>query len=135
MFERLRLIFDLTGAALRLSCPTRWTAQTKFFESVLHNYKAFLETLLFIALGNDGATCLEVTTKASGIHAELETFDLIFATAVCTKFYSLTDQLSATLQCKHITATEAKNSTEVTCTAVHFPHFGRKPCSKRRSYN
>jgi len=135
LFERLRLSYDLAGAALRLSCPTRWIAQTKVFESVLHDYKAFLETSLFIAVGNDGVTCLEVTTKATGIHAKLETFDLIFAIAVCTKFYSLIDHLSTTLQCRHITATEAKNSAEVTCSVLHFLHFGRKPCNKRRSYN
>jgi len=87
LLERLRLSFDLAGAALRLSCPTRWTTQTKFFESVLHNYKAFLETLFFIAVGNDGVTCLEVTTEASEIHAKLEMFDLILVIAVCTKLH------------------------------------------------
>jgi len=45
--------------------------------------------LLSIAVGKDGLMCLEVTSTASGIHAKLETFDLIFAIAVCTKFYSL----------------------------------------------
>jgi len=136
LFEKFRLSFDLTGAVglPRLSCPTRWTAQTKFFETVLHNYKAFLETLLLVAVGNDGVTCLEVTPKPSGIYAKLETFDLIFATAVCTKFYSLIDQLSTALLCRHTTATEGENSAEVTRSAVHFPHFGRKPCSKRRGY-
>ena len=58
----------------------------KSFESVLHNCEALLETLLSISVVNDGVTCLEVTTKASGIHANLETFDLFFATAFCTKF-------------------------------------------------
>jgi len=50
-------------------------------------YEAVLDILLSIAVGNDGVTCLEVETKASGIHAKLETFDLFFVIAVCTKFY------------------------------------------------
>ena len=35
-----------------------------------------------IAVGNDGVTCLEAETKASGIHAKLEMFDLFFVIAV-----------------------------------------------------
>ena len=54
------------------------TAKAKFFESVLHNYEALLETLLSVAVGNDGVTSVDVTTKASGIHAKLETCDLFF---------------------------------------------------------
>jgi len=81
------------------------TAKAKSFESVLRNYEALLETLLSIAVCNDCVTCLEVTTKASGMHAELERCDLSFAIAVCTNFYSLSDQLSTALQCRDITAT------------------------------
>jgi len=76
------------------------TAKAKSFQSVLHNYEALLETLLFVAVGIDGVTCLKVTTKASGIHTKLEKCDLFFAIAVCTKFYSLSDRLSTALQCR-----------------------------------
>jgi len=48
----------------------------------LHNYEAGQEILLSIAIGNDGVTCLEAETKASGIHAKLEMFDLFFVIAV-----------------------------------------------------
>jgi len=82
----MRLSFDLTGAALRLFCLTRWTAKAKSFESVLHNCEALLKTLLSISVVNDGVTCLEITTKASGIHAHLETFDLFSARVVFIKF-------------------------------------------------
>ena len=78
VFKIMRLSFDLTETTLLLSRPTRCSAKAKFLESVLHNYEALLETLLSIAVGNDGVTCLEVTTKASGIHTELETYDLSF---------------------------------------------------------
>jgi len=71
---------------MRPFCITRWTAKAKFFESILHNCEALLETLHSISVNNDGVTCLEVSTKASRIHAEHETFDLFFAIAVCTKF-------------------------------------------------
>jgi len=82
----MRLSFDLTGAVLRPFCPTKWTAKAKSFESVLHKSEALLETLVSISIVNYQVTCLKVTTKASGIHAKLEAFDLFLAKAVCTKF-------------------------------------------------
>jgi len=82
----MRLSFDLTGAALRPFCHTRWTAKVKSFESALHNCEALLETLLSVSVVNYRVTCLEVTAKASGVHAELETFGLYFAIAVYTNF-------------------------------------------------
>jgi len=109
----MRLSFDLTGAALRPFCPTRWTAKAKSFESVLHNCAALQETLISISVVNYQVTCLEVTTKASGIHAKLETFGLFFCYSGLHQVYSLTDQLSTTLQCMDITATEAKKCAEV----------------------
>ena len=81
-FEWVRLSFDLTGGALRPLCPTRWTSKAKSFEWVLHKCEAVLVILLSIAVGNDGVTCLEVETKASGIHAKPDTFDLFFLIAV-----------------------------------------------------
>jgi len=83
----MRLSFDLIGVALRPLCPTRWTAKAKYFEWVLHNYEAVLEILHSIAVGYGGVTWLEFETKANGDHAKLETFDLFFVMAVCTKFY------------------------------------------------
>jgi len=80
----MRFSFDLTGAALHPLCPTRWTAKAKLFEPVFQNCEALLETL---HAGDDEVTCLEVINIASGIHAELETFDLFlpqrFAPSLC----------------------------------------------------
>ena len=53
--------------------------KAKSFESVLHNYAALLETFHSITNGSDGVSNFEVTSKASGIHAQLETFDLFLA--------------------------------------------------------
>ena len=75
--------FDLGGVPL---CPTRWTVKAKSFESVLCNYTALLETLHSITNGLDGVSNSEVTSKASGIHSQLETFDLFFGIMVVRDF-------------------------------------------------
>jgi len=62
------------------------SSQSRLFEPVLYNCEALLETLLSISVVNYQVTCLEVTTKGSRIYAKLETFGLLFAIAVCTKF-------------------------------------------------
>ena len=92
---------------MRPFCPTRWTAKAKSFESVLHNCRTLLETLLSISVVNDGVMCLEVTTKASGIPAKLEAFGLFFSIAVCTKF------IRKWISCRDIIATKAKKCAEV----------------------
>jgi len=74
----MRLSFDFTGATLHPLCPTGCTAEAISLESVLHNREALLQTWISTAVGNDGVTCLEVTSKASGIHVKLETFDLFY---------------------------------------------------------
>ena len=110
LLEKIRCNFNVGGVTLRPLRPTRWTAKAKSFHSVLHNYEALLETLDSIIRGSDGVTNFEVTSKASGIHSKLETFDLFYGIVVGARFYSFTDSLSLTLQCENVTASEAKKS-------------------------
>ena len=78
-------------------------------------------------------TNFEVTSKASGIHSKLETFDLFYGIVVGARFYSFTDSLSLTLQCENVTASEAKKSAtsigksiQWFCSDEEFSFSGRK---------
>ena len=79
LLEKIRCNFDVGGVTLRPLCPTRWTEEPKSFEYVLHTYAALLETLHSVTNGSDGVSNFEVTSKAGGIHAQLETFDHFLA--------------------------------------------------------
>ena len=85
---------------------------TKSFESVLHNCAALQETLISTFVVNYQVTCLEVTTKANEFHAKLDVC-FVFCYSGLHQVHSLTGQLSTTLQCMDITATEAKKCAEV----------------------
>ena len=65
-------------------------------------------------------TNFEVTSKASGIHAELETFDLFYGFEVGYTFYSLTDSLSSALHGENMTPSEADKAAAASCPTIQL---------------
>ena len=98
--------------SLRSLCPTRWTVKHKTFQSVLVNYEPLLETLDSVSSGLDGNSCLEVRSKAGGIHRTLQTFECLFGMMLSERFFGITDSLSSSLQGKNVTTFDAKNAAE-----------------------
>ena len=86
--------------SLRMVCPTRWTVRHSSISSILQNYSVLLTALEEIQLGRD-----DYAAKASGLLAQMRSFDIYLPYLVC----SATEQLSINLQSVDLTVQEALN--------------------------
>ena len=87
-FHKIKQDLALEAPSLRPLCPTGWTVKAKFFESVLLNSEALLETLQSITNRSDGGSSnLKVVSKASSIYCCMESFDVFLGVMLGEKFY------------------------------------------------
>lgn len=90
--------------SLRMVCPTRWTVRHTSISSILQNYGVLLTALEEIQLGHD-----DYAAKASGLLAQMRSFDIYFALKLAYLCFSAAEQLSINLQSVDLTVQEALN--------------------------
>ena len=113
LFETLKLEDSPDSPHLRTLCPTRWTVRNGAIDAVLKNYGVLCKTLNEISeSGRD-----EYALKANGLLHTMEKFSTYFGLKLGYLIFSVTEQLSCTLQAKDTTCQEAK---EVALVSVSY---------------
>lgn len=103
--------------SLRMVCPTRWTVRHTSITSILQNYSVLLTALEEIQLGHD-----DYAAKASGLLAQMGSFDIYFALKLAYLVFSTAEQLSINLQSVDLTVQEALNSARLLRTHLQTLH-------------
>lgn len=103
--------FQLGYQKLDKLCVTRWTIRAKCFKKVLDNYQALLE-LWEQSLEEK----LDSDTKARivGCKGQMQTFKFFFGLTLSHRLYSITDNLSKTLQKERMSALSGKELADLT---------------------
>ena len=103
LFERIQNDLAPNSPGLKPLCPTRWTVRTAALNAVIKNYTVIsceLETIGKEAYG-------EPSTKSCGLLAMMDKFAVYFGLKLSHMIFSVSEQLSITLQRKDINAQEA----------------------------
>ena len=97
--------------SLNKLCTTRWTVRATCFHKILEKY-GDLQKLWDICL----AEKLDSETKARiiGCQAQMKSFPFFFGLCISHRLYSLTDNLSKTLQKERMSALESKHLADLT---------------------
>lgn len=92
-------------------CATRWTVRSKCFKKILENYQALLELW-----DQSLAEQLDSDTKARiiGCKSQMESFKFYFGLMLSQRLYSITDNLSKTLQKEKMSALKGKELADLT---------------------
>ncbi len=95
LFETVQRQQDCsTNCGIRTICPTRWTVRTGAMQSILNNYESLQETMETASHhGSD-----DCSRRASGIFALMEKFKTYFGLKLSVFIFSITENLSVTLQ-------------------------------------
>ena len=106
-FEELRSGYQ----KLDKLCVTRWTVRAKCFKKILENYQALLELW-----EQSFAEQLDSDTKARiiGCKSQMESFKFYFGLMLSQRLYSITDNLSKTLQKEKMSALKGKELADLT---------------------
>lgn len=119
--KRLALFYSLRdqlapGApSLKPLCPTRWTVRTGALDAVLKNYSVICRELEQI----NEESCGEPSIKAMGLLAVMDRFATFFGLKLSLLVFTVTEQLSTTLQAKDITSQEASRAAVATKSFLH----------------
>ena len=106
LFEKLKGEMSPGTHDLRPLCPTRWTVRTGAIHAVIENYATLCHALDEIhASGRD-----EYAMKAGGCLQQMEKFRTFFGLKLGYLVFSITEQLSVTLQRKDTTVQEANEA-------------------------
>lgn len=106
LFEKLQGEMSPGAHDLRALCPTRWTVRTGAIHAVIENYATLCHALDEIhASGRD-----EYAMKAGGCLQQMEKFRTFFGLKLGYLVFSITEQLSVTLQRKDTTVQEANEA-------------------------
>ena len=103
------------GSGIRSFCPTRWTVRGDAIASILDNHHALMQ------LWDE---CLEtrlepdIKGRIVGVQAQMGQFHRLFGLKLCERVLKVTDNLSRTLQLESLSATEAHQLAEMTCTTL-----------------
>lgn len=103
LFERIQSNLSPDSPRLKPLCPTRWTVRTAALNAVIKNYTVIcceLETIGREAYG-------EPSRKSCGLLAMMDKFRVYFGLKLSHMIFSVSEQLSITLQRKDINAQEA----------------------------
>ena len=87
--------------SLPLLCPTCWTVRTKAILAVLNSYQALYDTLLSISRT---ASTHEIRDKSAGLARKMTKFATFFGLHFAVHIFSVSEQLSITMQTKGILA-------------------------------
>ena len=98
MQENFKVNFDPDTEkflALEILCPTRWTVRASCFQNIIDNY-----CLLLKLWDRCLKESLEAETRSRiiGCNAQMKTFNFFFGLCLGQRHYTLTDNLSKTLQ-------------------------------------
>ena len=110
LFEALKSQVSTPTPSLKPLCPTRWTVRTKAIDALLKNYSLLMETLSEMKCSGRDDSAL----KAGGFLNTMETFTAFFGLRLSYLVFSVTEQLSITLQGKNTTIQEAVSSGNLT---------------------
>lgn len=91
-------------------CPTRWTAHTSAIAAILSNYSTLCTILHEVHQSGRN----EYAMKAGGYLNMLEKFSTYFGLKLSHFVFSVTEQLSITLQGKTTTLQKAKHTSQLT---------------------
>ena len=103
LFERIQSELAPNSPGLKPLCPTRWTVRTAALNAVIKNYAVIsceLETIGKEAYG-------EPSRKSCGLLAMMDKYGVYFGLKLSHMIFSVSEQLSVTLQRKDINAQEA----------------------------
>lgn len=110
VFEKIQAQHDSPSQSRICSfCPTRWTVRTSAIKSILDNYEALQLAMEASSHGSDD--CL---IRCSGMIALMEKFNTYFGLELSFLVFSITEQLSVTLQCIDTNAYDCFVSVNVT---------------------
>lgn len=110
VFEKIQAQHDSPSQSRICSfCPTRWTVRTSAIKSILDNYEALQLAMEASSHGSDD--CL---IRCSGMIALMEKFNTYFGLELSFLVFSITEQLSVTLQCIDTNANDCFVSVNVT---------------------
>ena len=96
-------------------CPTRWTVRASSLQSVMDNYNVFMELWTEAA---DIAKDSETRARLIGVKTVMLDFDYLFGVVLGQRILQHTDKLSKTSQNPWLTASEAQEIAELTCTVL-----------------
>ena len=93
---------ELETQSLQSLCATRWTVRNGAINSVLVNYTNLLQILHEVGKGND-----EYASKASGLLAKMQSFNMFFGLKLSHLIFGASEQFSTNLQAKDTTIQDA----------------------------
>ena len=85
---------------------TRWTVRASCFKRIFQNYQSFIKT--WKECLQQGGLSTSVKARILGCKANMKTFDYFFGLLLGEQLFSHTDNLSATLQSRKISAVESQ---------------------------
>ena len=109
LFDTLQSQVSPGAPSLKPLCPTRWTVRTRAISAILSNYKLLLDVLEVIQSGRD-----EYAMKANGYLTSMTQFSTFFGLKLSYLIFSVTEQLSLTLQGKDTTIQEGVQAATLT---------------------
>lgn len=110
MMESIQSQLDSsTTSGIRTLCPTRWTVRTSAFQSILINYHVLRETFEQSSHGSD-----ECSRRANGVLALMDKFSTYFGVKLSILIFSITEQMSLTLQHRDTSVQDGHNVAEIT---------------------
>ncbi|XP_041453690.1 uncharacterized protein LOC121406885 [Lytechinus variegatus] len=107
LLDQIKADINLEAAGLKVICPTRWTVRGQSFDRIIKNYEALLM---------EWDACLEdrldsaMRARIIGVKSQMEKFEYFFALHLGVKVYSMTDNLSKTLQQSSMSAAQGQRN-------------------------
>jgi hypothetical protein len=115
MFQKIRAEMAPDTPSFHTLCPTRWTVRASSLQSVMDNYNVFMELWTEAA---DIAKDSETRARLIGVKTVMLDFDYLFGVVLGQRILQHTDNPSKTLQNPLLTASEAQEIAELTCTVL-----------------
>ena len=110
LFQQIKNEMSPESQDLKPLCPTRWTVRTEAINAVLTNYATLTQVLDEVSSsGRD-----EYAMKSHGYLQLMDKFSTYFGLKLGYLVFSVTEQLSCTLQGKDTTAQEAIEAAKIT---------------------
>ncbi|XP_048583324.1 zinc finger MYM-type protein 1-like [Nematostella vectensis] len=113
--EKIKGELDLDAPGIKVLCPTRWTVRGDSFLRIIQNY---------VALANLWTDCLsarldsETRARIIGVQCQMKEFDYFFGLNLGNMLFSITDNLSKTLQKTKMSAVQGQRLAELTITTL-----------------
>ena len=100
-------------AGIRTLCPTCWTVHTGALQAILNNYESLRETFEISSKGSG-----ECARRANGVLALMDRFSTYFGVKLSVFIFSITEQMSTTLQKKDTSVQDGYYVAEVILRAL-----------------